>query len=181
MQKFELVIDHSIEYFRKQGILTGDRIRDKTYHSFGNSHFAAKRDESLFDFWLFNGKFLGIEAKQTAEKSLPYKNVKDHQVENLNLINSLGGIGIFLINFHSTKRTPKNNRIDVVYALNIDDYIKYKEENDRSSIPLEYVQEKGCKINSTQVGFTKPRKSNPNGIPKPIIGLDLTVLKEWIL
>ena len=178
MQQFETEIDHSIEYFRKAGQLTGDRIRDKTYHSFGSSHFAAKRDESLFDFWIFNGRFFGIEAKQTAERSLPYKNIKDHQIKNLNLIDNLGGVGIFLINFHSTKRTAKGNKINLTYALNIKDFISYKDSNDRSSIPLEYVIEKGLNIDIVQVGFTNPRKETSE--PKPIKGWNLISLKDWV-
>lgn len=178
MQQFETEIDHSIEYFRKEGLLTGDRIRDKTYHSFGSSHFAAKRDESLFDFWIFNGRFFGIEAKQTAEKSLPHKNIKDHQIKNLELVDNVGGIGIFLINFHSTKRTSRGNKINLTYALNIKDYLNYKNNNDRSSIPLEYIIEKGLSIDKVQVGFTKPRKEST--IAKPKMGWNLLLLKEWV-
>jgi recombination protein U len=177
MQEFEQEIDHSIEYYRKQGILTGDRIRDKTFHSFGKGFaFAAKRDESLFDFWLFNKRFFGIEAKQTAEKSLPYKNVKDHQIKNLKLVNKLGGVGIFLINFRSVKRRGKDIW-NATYALNVDDYIFYKENNDRSSIPQEYVAEKGIKLDTLIVGYSKPKKDTIK--PKPKMGWSLTFLSEW--
>jgi len=53
----------------------------------------------------------------------------------------------------------------------------HKKISDRSSISLEYIAEKGLKIERTQVGFTKPRKED--SIPKPKIGWDLMVLKEW--
>lgn len=199
MQSFELEIDHSIEFFRKNGQLTGDRIRDKTYHSFGGKgkFFAAKRDESLFDFWLLSGKYLkpvslgnnkgftyikvgakffGIEAKQTAEKSLPYKNVKEHQVKNLQLVNELGGVGIFLINFHSVGKRGKeawNN----TYALNVDDYIFYQMTHNRSSIEESYVAEKGFKLDRIRVGFSKPKKEESKSKPK--MGWDLLSLQEW--
>lgn len=176
MQKFETEIDHSIEYFRKNVLLTGDRIRDKVYH-FG-SFSAAKRDESLFDFWIFNGRFFGIEAKQTAERSLPYKNIKEHQIANLKVVNDLGGVGIFLINFHSTKRTAKGNKLNLTYALNVKDFLAYKENNERSSIPLEYIIEKGLNLDKVQVGFTKPRKEESE--PKPIMGWNLLALKDWV-
>jgi recombination protein U len=176
MQKFELELDHSIEYYRKLGILTGDRIRDKTFHSKGGM-FAAKRDESLFDFWLFNGRFWGIEAKQTAEKSLPYKNIKDHQIKNLKLVNDLGGIGIFLINFHSSKKIRGKEKWNFTYALNINDFLKYQEKNDRSSIEIDYIHEVGYPLKKEQVGLTKPRKEET--IAKPIMGWNLVSLKDW--
>lgn len=179
MQKFELELDHSIEYYRKSRILTGDRIRDKTYHAFGKKggfSFAAKRDESLFDFWLFNGRFFAIEAKQTAEKSLPYKNIQPHQIENLKLVHDQGGVGIFLINFKSTGLRGKE-AWNLTYALKIEDFLKYKDSADRNSIEFDYFQEYAYKIERVRVGFTKPKKKD--SVPKPKIGWDLASLR-WM-
>jgi len=155
LQKFEAQIDHSIEYYRKNGLLTGDRIRDKTYHAFGKKggfNFAAKRDESLFDFWLFNGRFFAIEAKQTA------------------------GVGIFLVNFKSLRKRGKE-AWNVTYALNITDFIDYRENNDRSSVEFNYFYEHGYKIEKVRVGFTKPKKKDVK--PRPKVGWDLVSLR-WM-
>lgn len=179
MQKFELEIDHSITYYRKNSILIGDRIRDKVYHSFGKQggfNFAAKRDESLFDFWLFNGRFFAIEAKQTAEKSLPYKNIQPHQIANLEFTRSLGGVGIFLINFRSVGSRGKN-AWNLTYALKIEDFIKHSSDTSRSSIEFEYFQQYAYKIERVRVGFTKPK--NKDSKPQPKIGWDLPSL-QWI-
>lgn len=178
MQQFESEIDHSITYYRKAGMLTGDRIRDKTYHSFGGNKkfFAAKRDESLFDFWLFNGRFFAIEAKQTAEKSLPYKNIKPHQIENLSLVSQLGGVGIFLVNFHSVGKRGKK-AWDYTFALEINDFLRHYNKADRSSIELDYFETYGLKIDKVRVGFSKPRSEDKK--PKPILGWDLISLQYW--
>lgn len=178
MQEFELEIDHSITYYRKAGILSGDRIRDKTYHSFGGNKkfFAAKRDESLFDFWLFDGRFFAIEAKQTAEKSLPYKNIKSHQIENLTQVDRLGGIGIFLVNFRSTGKRGKD-AWNVTFALDIKDFLRHYDRADRSSIEFEYFEKYGYKIDRVRVGFSKPKKEDVK--PKPVIGWDLVSLQNW--
>jgi len=179
MQKFELELDHSIAYFRKSKVLTGDRIRDKTYHAFGKKGgfaFAAKSDESLFDFWLFNGRFFAIEAKQTAEKSMPYKNIQPHQIENLELVYSQGGVGVFLVNFRSIGKRGKESW-NVMYALKIEDFLKHSSSTTRSSIEFEYFKEYGYKIDRVRVGFTKPKKKTNE--PKPKIGWDLASLR-WM-
>ena len=54
--------------------------------------------KSTVDYYgVYKGIFIAFEAKSTKLKSLPLVNIKYHQMNYLNKINTLGGLGFFII------------------------------------------------------------------------------------
>jgi len=75
------------------------------------------------------GLFIAFEAKETQSKtSIPLGNIKQHQLNYLEIVSSLGGITFFIIHF---KKLHKE-----VYIVPIDLVKKYFYESDRKSIPI---------------------------------------------
>ena len=82
-----------------------------------------------------NGVALLAEAKSTQQPSLPKRNIKDHQLEALQMAERLGHKAYILINF---RHWPKVNR---AFAVSITDALTMLEDMDRKSIPLEWCEE----------------------------------------
>ncbi|WP_429980857.1 Holliday junction resolvase RecU, partial [Mycoplasmopsis bovis] len=56
--------------------------------------------KSSVDYYgIYKGKFIAFEAKSTELSILPLKNIKNHQIEYLNLIQKNGGIAFWIIYF----------------------------------------------------------------------------------
>ncbi len=54
--------------------------------------------KSTVDYYgIYKGIFIAFEAKSTRLKSLPLVNIKYHQIDYLNKVNTLGGLGFFVI------------------------------------------------------------------------------------
>ena len=76
------------------------------------------------------GKFIAFDAKETKSKtSFPLSNIHDHQLNYLELVEELGGIGFFLIHF-----TQLYDNEAFVTPLSI--VKKYWYGNTRKSIPI---------------------------------------------
>ena len=84
---------------------------------------------------IYNGKYIDFEAKETKSKtSFPLNNIHNHQIEHLNKITSMGGIGFIIVRFTSLNET---------YYLNSKKLDKFINTNKRKSIPIEYFKEEG--------------------------------------
>ena len=84
---------------------------------------------------IYNGKYVDFEAKETKNStSFPLSNIHSHQIEHLNRITKMGGIGFIIVRF------IKINKTFLLFDEDLDDFIK---NNTRSSIPLSYFEEKG--------------------------------------
>ncbi|WP_373436375.1 Holliday junction resolvase RecU [Metamycoplasma equirhinis] len=58
------------------------------------------KSKSTVDYYgVFQGKFIAFEAKSTEEKNFKLKNIKQHQLEYLSLIESFDGIAFWIIYF----------------------------------------------------------------------------------
>ena len=80
---------------------------------------------------LDGGTFLAFDAKETAVKtSFPLANIHDHQLQYLEFVENLGGIGFFLIHF---KKVYTHQAF--VTPLDIVKYYWY--ESRRKSIPID--------------------------------------------
>jgi penicillin-binding protein-related factor A (putative recombinase) len=110
--------------------------------------------KNLYDYFMFADKTLfPLELKSTKENNLPFKNIKDHQLEALEKASEFENVisGI-LINFrHDTNK---------VYFINIIDFLQYqkvakgeaentyKSKVNRSSIPVGICCEIGIEVGS---------------------------------
>lgn len=75
------------------------------------------------------GKFIAFEAKETQSKtSIPLNNIKQHQLNYLELVKDLGGIAFFVIHF---KKLHSEVYITPITLIN-----RYFYESDRKSIPI---------------------------------------------
>lgn len=82
---------------------------------------------------LYKGKYLDFDAKKTLNKnSFPLSNIHNHQLVHMKRIINHGGIAFLIIDI--------NNE---VYLLKGEDIISFIEENERKSIPYDYIKDKG--------------------------------------
>lgn len=99
---------------------------------------------SQYDYAIFNNGILLIsELKSTAQKSISFdeKIIKENQIKSLNKFNEYPYvIGGFIVNFR--------NYDNQTYFVDIEDFMKFKEESNRKSIPLDYCKEIGIEIHN---------------------------------
>ncbi|CRH45622.1 Holliday junction resolvase recU [Chlamydia trachomatis] len=80
----ETIINQTNEFYFKNDICL---IHKK------NLDQAVISSKSSVDYYgIYKGKFIAFEAKSTELSILPLKNIKNHQIEYLNLIQKNGGI-----------------------------------------------------------------------------------------
>ncbi len=82
---------------------------------------------------IYKGKYIEFDAKECKNStSFPLSNIKPHQIEHIKNVMRHNGI-VFLIIFMNNK----------FYLLKGDSLIGFIDNNDRKSIPYEYIEEKG--------------------------------------
>ncbi len=82
---------------------------------------------------VYKGKYIEFDAKECKNStSFPLSNIKPHQIEHIKNVMRHNGI-VFLIIFMNNK----------FYLLKGDSLISFIDNNDRKSIPYEYIEEKG--------------------------------------
>lgn len=87
---------------------------------------------------LYDGLYIDFEAKETTSKtSFPLANIHNHQIKHIRNVINNGGIGFLIVRFTSLNEN---------YILMGEDFIDFVDNNDRKSIPLEYFNNKGYKI-----------------------------------
>ena len=97
----------------------GKRINDGYYKS-----------PSTLDFnGLYKGRYIEFDAKETASKtSFPISNVHDHQIKHIRNIINHGGIAFLIIKMNAN-----------YYLLPGTVFINFLDNNDRKSIPYDYL------------------------------------------
>lgn len=84
---------------------------------------------------IYKGKYIDFEAKETKNKTcFPLSNIHEHQINHLKKILYHGGIAFIIVRFISLNKT---------YYLGADLLIKFKENNNRKSIPFDFFHENG--------------------------------------
>ncbi len=84
---------------------------------------------------IYKGKYIDFEAKETNSKtSFPLNNMHHHQIEHIGRILEHGGIGFIIIRF---------NLLNETFLIKGRDFIDYIKNNDRKSIPYDYIKTKG--------------------------------------
>ena len=108
--------------------LVGNRIKDGFYEVPSTTDYNG----------IYKGKYIDFEAKETKSKtSFPIINIHKHQLDHLDKINSHGGIAFIIIRFTVLNKT---------YLILAKDFIDYFKLNDKKSIPISYIDEKGFLI-----------------------------------
>lgn len=83
------------------------------------------------------------ECKQTSKQSLPFRNIKEHQVEELAGLCELGVRAYFAINFNNRERgKSRKNDTYLVTALDLKNAIE-NYTGERKSIPKKWFEENG--------------------------------------
>ena len=84
---------------------------------------------------IYKSRYIDFEAKSTNNKSsLPLSNIPKQQIEHLQKVITHGGIAFFIISFNT------RNEIYFLEAQKVIDFIK---NEDRKSLPYEYIKENG--------------------------------------
>lgn len=85
---------------------------------------------------LYRGKYLDYEAKETKNKtSFPLGNIHKHQIDHLRNVLKHNGIGFIIIKVNY-----------FIYLIKGEDFINFIDNNNRKSIPYNYIKEKGYQI-----------------------------------
>ena len=84
---------------------------------------------------IYKGKYIDFEAKETKSKtSFSLSNIHSHQITHLNNISRHKGISFLIVRFTS---------LDETYLLETKYLMEFINNNERKSIPLEYIKENG--------------------------------------
>ena len=87
---------------------------------------------------IYHGKYIDFEAKETtSEKSFPLVNIHKHQITHIRNIYKENGMVFIIVRFTKTNKT---------YLLMAKDFLDFIDNNQKSSIPIEYFIEKGYLI-----------------------------------
>lgn len=87
-----------------------------------------------------HGRMYKLELKSTQLKSLPFGNIKDHQLDSLCKSEVKGVNALFIVNFRAVNETYRVS----AWAL-----MEYIEMADRKSIPLAWFRERAILIKQT--------------------------------
>lgn len=114
------------------------RLRDSS-NTWSNGDKTRFTPSNICDCIIFDGEILfTLELKSTKGKSLPYTNIKNHQIDDLKWCSEFANvISGFVIEFDS---------IDECYFIEINDFEAFKQESNRKSLPVDFCRENGLKI-----------------------------------
>lgn len=152
MNKFEIEIKHSLEFYEKKRLILWDRPEDR------RGRFQIKK-KLLPDYWVFTyrGKFVLIECKSITKERWPFQNISKEQIRNLKRVKGWKGKSYIILNFRI-----KEKRINEAYQIPIEKFLKLKEKK-MKSFELDFVRSKFIEIPGLKILHktkkTKKRKS----------------------
>lgn len=114
------------------------RFRDGS-SSWGGNDNVRFQQTNICDCLMFDGDYLYLlELKSTKGKSLPFDNIKKHQIDDLlwasKYANTICGL---VIEF---------SELEECYFIEISHFKTFYDSTDRKSIPIDYLRGKGMKI-----------------------------------
>ena len=115
------------------------RFKDSPASYGSNNNSVRFTAENICDFYMYKYPVIFLlELKNTKGSSLPFSNIRENQLQQLNRVGGLKGVvaGV-VINFSSKEKC---------YFLDIKDVMSFIESSDRKSIPLSYCEEKGFSV-----------------------------------
>jgi recombination protein U len=104
----------------------------------GNSRFTTKNicDYIVYDYK--NGRLLLLELKSTKQKSMPFINLKKHQIDSLfKSIKYAGVVAYFVFEFRTQA---------LVFAIPAETIYDYYSQDDRKSFSLDWCRKNGIQI-----------------------------------
>ena len=142
---FEADINQSNEYYNDYNIClitkrpTPINIVKVDYSRGATITNAYFEKQSTTDYnGVYKKRYIDFEAKNTKNKtSFPLANIPPQQIDHLKRVIKHGGIAFFLIQFEALLK---------VYLLDASFVIRFYEEGDRKSIPLEIFEKEGIEI-----------------------------------
>lgn len=153
-RSFEELIEAANQYYFDQGIAAVIKVPTaitllrrwdaRQKRSIIDNAFPSKK--GTVDFIGQWGKLpIAFEAKSTENKtSFPLKNFRDHQLQWLKAVHSLGGFAFVLVEFKT---------LDLFFAMNITRLFSFMADNDRKSIPLDFFKEFSDPIHISKRGI----------------------------
>ena len=110
----------------KASFENGNRVIKEAYYS----------EPSTTDYnGIYKGNYIDYEAKETKNKNnFPLSNIHKHQIDHIRNIVKEKGICFLIIRFTSLNKT---------YLLKGTDLLDFIDTNQKSSIPISYIEEKG--------------------------------------
>ena len=132
--KYYLEIDKALIY-KKPTPIGIDKVSFEN-----NSKIITKayfKEPSTLDYnGLYKGRYVEFEAKETQSKTaFPLSNIHKHQIDHLKKVILHNGIGFLII---------RMNNVD--YYLDGKNLLLYINNNDRKSIPYEYIVDNGYEL-----------------------------------
>lgn len=114
------------------------RLRDGS-SSWGGNDKVRFQQTNICDCLMFDGDYLYLlELKSTKGKSLPFNNIKKHQIDDLlwasEYANTICGL---VIEF---------SELEECYFIEMSHFKTFYDSTDRKSIPIDYLRGKGIKI-----------------------------------
>ena len=92
---------------------------------------------------IYKGNYIDYEAKETKNKTgFPLSNIHPHQINHIRNIVKEKGICFLIIRFTS---------LDKTYLLKGDDFLEFIDNNSKSYIPINYIEEKGSIIKNKYI------------------------------
>ena len=87
---------------------------------------------------IYKGKYIDFEAKETINiKGFPLNNIHKHQINHIRNIVKENGICFLIVRF---------TKINETYLLMAKDFLKYIDNNKKTTVPIEYFKEIGYRI-----------------------------------
>lgn len=114
------------------------RLKDSSNKwSNGNTRFTPT---NVCDAIMYDGHILYLlELKSTKEKSLPFKNIRNHQISDLLSFSHFKNVICgFIIEF---------NVCNACYFIEINQFNEFKSKSNRMSLPITFCENRGIKIN----------------------------------
>ena len=132
-------INNDIAYIYKKP--TPIKVVKASFNEYGNRVIkeAYYSEPSTTDYnGIYKGYYIDFEAKETKNKTnFPLSNIHKHQIKHIRNIEKEKGICFLIVRF---------TLIDETYLLFARDFIKYLDNNEKSSIPYSYFKENGYLI-----------------------------------
>lgn len=140
----ESLINETNEYYLNNDIAlifkkpTPIGIAKVSYNDFGKKiEKAYFKEQSTLDYnGLYKGKYIEFDAKETKNKtSFPISNVHPHQIKHIRNIIKHQGISFLIIKMNNS-----------YYLLLGELFIEFIDNNDRKSIPFDYIKKNAYEI-----------------------------------
>jgi len=92
---------------------------------------------------IYKGKYIDFDAKEVKNnKSFSLQNIHKHQIEHLKKIYEHGGISFIIVKFYINNTS---------YLLETKELLKFIQNKDRKSIPIDYFEIYGHKIKESYI------------------------------